>query len=164
MGSYAVYRKQYHEKGVKPADEMAQGMRDNLKPNHPADDVIWWQIDDNHHQSVIIYSSEEAAKSIVQRQKHIVQRVQMNIQFVQLKNTSDQCWHRCLNYENGLRLAHFLAATQEKPNLAPTSADSDQMLSAPCSLILSVSIHVLACVYTVRTTRKIEAYSRDQTY
>jgi hypothetical protein len=54
MGSYAVYTKWYHEKGVKPADEMAQGMRDNLKPNHPADDVIWWQIDDNHHQSVII--------------------------------------------------------------------------------------------------------------
>ena len=62
MGSYAVYTKWYHEKGVKPADEMAQGMRDNLKPNHPADDVIWWQIDDNHHQSVIIYSSEDAAK------------------------------------------------------------------------------------------------------
>ena len=62
MGSYAVYTKWYHEKGVKPADEMAQGMRDNLIPNHPADDVIWWQIDDNHHQSVIIYSSEDAAK------------------------------------------------------------------------------------------------------
>jgi len=28
MGSYAVYTKWYHEKGVKPADEMAQGMRD----------------------------------------------------------------------------------------------------------------------------------------
>ena len=62
MGSYAVYTKWYHEKGVKSADEMAQGMRDNLKPNHPADDVIWWQIDDNHHQSVTIYSSEDAAK------------------------------------------------------------------------------------------------------
>lgn len=62
MGSYAVYTKWYHEKGVKPADEMAQGMRDNMKPNHPADDVIWWQIHDNHHQSVIIYSSEHAAK------------------------------------------------------------------------------------------------------
>ena len=54
MGSYAVYTKWYHEKGVKPADEMAQGMRDNIKSNHPADDVIWWKIDDNHHQSVII--------------------------------------------------------------------------------------------------------------
>ena len=61
MGSYAVYTKWYHEKGVKPADEMAQGMSDNIKSNHPADDVIWWKIDDNHHQSVIIYPSESAA-------------------------------------------------------------------------------------------------------
>ena len=59
--AYAVYTKWYHEKGVKPADEMAQGMRDNIKTDHPADDVIWWKIDDNHHQSVIIYPTENAA-------------------------------------------------------------------------------------------------------
>ena len=52
--AYAVYTKWYHEKGVKPADEMAQGMRDNIKTDHPADVVIWWKLDDNHHLSVII--------------------------------------------------------------------------------------------------------------
>ena len=61
MKKYAVYTKWFHEKGVRPAEEMSEGMRDNVKPNHPAEDIIWWQIDDNHHQSVIIYSSEDAA-------------------------------------------------------------------------------------------------------
>ena len=62
MEKFIVYTKWYHEKGVRPAKEMSDGMRDNVKPGHPADDIIWWQIDENHHQSVIIYSSEDAAK------------------------------------------------------------------------------------------------------
>ena len=61
MGKYAVYTKWHHEKGVRPAEEMAEGMRNNVKPGHPAEDIIWWQIDDNHHQSIMIYSSEESA-------------------------------------------------------------------------------------------------------
>ena len=47
---------------MRSAEEMSEGMRDNVKPGHPAEDIIWWQIDENHHQSVIIYSSEDAAK------------------------------------------------------------------------------------------------------
>ena len=61
MKKYAVYTKWFHEKGVRPAEEMSQGMPDNVKPSHPAEDIIWWQIDENHHQSVIIYSSENEA-------------------------------------------------------------------------------------------------------
>ena len=62
MKKYAVYTKWFHEKGVRPSDEMSEGMRDNVKPSHPAEDIIWWQMDENHHQSVIIYSSEDEAK------------------------------------------------------------------------------------------------------
>ena len=61
MGKYAVYTKWHHEKGVRPAEEMSESMLDNVKPGHPAEDIIWWQIDENHHLSVIIYSSEDAA-------------------------------------------------------------------------------------------------------
>ena len=63
MEKFIVYTKWYHEKGVIPAKEMTDDMRDNVKLGHPADDIIWWQIDENHHQSVIIYSSEDAAKN-----------------------------------------------------------------------------------------------------
>ena len=63
MEKYAVYTKWYHKKGVRPAEEMYNGMKNNVKPGHPADDIIWWKIDENHHQSVIIYPSEGAAKN-----------------------------------------------------------------------------------------------------
>ncbi len=62
MAKYAVYTKWYHEKGVRPAEEMSEGMLNNVKPGHPAEDIIWWQIDENHHQSIIIYLSEDEAK------------------------------------------------------------------------------------------------------
>ena len=62
MAKYAVYTKWYHEKGVRPAEEMSEGMLTNVKPGHPAEDIIWWQIDENHHQSIIIYLSEDEAK------------------------------------------------------------------------------------------------------
>ena len=62
MGKYAVYTKWHHEKGVRPAEEMSEGMLNNVKPGHPAEDIIWWQIDENHHQSIIIYLSEDEAK------------------------------------------------------------------------------------------------------
>ena len=50
-----------HEKGLRPAEEMQEGMRKNVKPHSPAVDCIWWKKDDNHHQSIMIYSSEESA-------------------------------------------------------------------------------------------------------
>ena len=31
---------------------MRDGMRKNVKPYSPAEDVIWWKMDDNHHQSL----------------------------------------------------------------------------------------------------------------
>ena len=62
MEKYIVYSVWFHEKGLRPAEEMRDGMRKNVKPYSPAEDVIWWKMDDNHHQSITIYSSEGAAK------------------------------------------------------------------------------------------------------
>ena len=62
MVKYIVYTTWYHEKGLRPAEEMQDGMRKNVKPLSPAEDVFWWKMDDNHHQSITIYSSEDAAK------------------------------------------------------------------------------------------------------
>ena len=61
MAKYIVYTTWYHEKGIRPAEEMQEGMRKNVKPHSPAVDCIWWKKDDNHHQSIMIYSSEESA-------------------------------------------------------------------------------------------------------
>ena len=47
---------------MRPPEEMREGMRKNVKPYSPAEDVIWWKMDDNHHQSITIYSFEDAAK------------------------------------------------------------------------------------------------------
>ena len=58
MEKYIVYSTWFHEKGLRPAEEM----RKNVKPYSPAEDVIWWKMDDNHHQSITIYSSEDAAE------------------------------------------------------------------------------------------------------
>ena len=61
MEKYIVYSTWFNEKGLRPAEEMHEGMRKNVKPFSPAEDVIWWKMDDNHHQSITIYSSEDAA-------------------------------------------------------------------------------------------------------
>ena len=62
VAKYIVHTTWYHEKGLRPAEEMQDGMRKNAKPLSPAEDVFWWKMDDNHHQSITIYSSEDAAK------------------------------------------------------------------------------------------------------
>ena len=62
MAKYIVYTTWYHQKGLRPAEEMRDGMLKNVKPLSPAVDVIWWKMDDNHHQSITIYASEDAAK------------------------------------------------------------------------------------------------------
>ena len=41
---------------------MCDGMRKNVKPYSPSEDVIWWKMDYNHHQFTTIYFSEDAAK------------------------------------------------------------------------------------------------------
>ena len=61
MKKFIVYSTWFHEKGLRPPEEMREGMRKNVKPYSPAEDVIWWKMDDNHHQSITIYSSEDAA-------------------------------------------------------------------------------------------------------
>ena len=61
MKKYIVHSTWFHEKGLRPAEEMRDGMRKNVKPYSPAEDVIWRKMDDNHHQSITIYSSEDAA-------------------------------------------------------------------------------------------------------
>ena len=61
MEKYIVYSVWFHEKGLRPAEEMRDGMLKNVKPHSPAEDVIWWKMDDNHHQSITIYPSEDAA-------------------------------------------------------------------------------------------------------
>ena len=43
MAKHIVYTTWYHEKGLKPADEMREGMRDNVKPFSPAEDIFWWK-------------------------------------------------------------------------------------------------------------------------
>ena len=62
MAKYIVYTTWYHEKGLRPAEEMQDSMRKNVKPLSPAEDVFGWKMDDNHHPSITIYSSEDAAK------------------------------------------------------------------------------------------------------
>ena len=34
-----------------------------IKPEHSAEDIIWWHIDDYHHMSLAVYNSQEAAKA-----------------------------------------------------------------------------------------------------
>jgi len=62
MTKFIFYTTWYHEKGLRAAPEMREGMRDNVQPISPAQDVFWWKMDNNHHQSITIYSSEDAAK------------------------------------------------------------------------------------------------------
>ena len=52
MVKYLVYTTWYNEKGLRPAEEMQDGMRKNVKPLSPAEDIFWWKMDDNHHQSL----------------------------------------------------------------------------------------------------------------
>ena len=40
MEKYIVYSTWFHEKGLRPAEEMRDGMRKNVKPYSPAEDVI----------------------------------------------------------------------------------------------------------------------------
>ena len=47
MEKYIVYSVWFHEKGLRPAEEMRDGMLKNVKPHSPAEDVIWWKMDDN---------------------------------------------------------------------------------------------------------------------
>ena len=40
MEKYIVYSIWFHDKGLRPAEEMRDGMRKNVKPHSPAEDVI----------------------------------------------------------------------------------------------------------------------------
>ena len=49
---YIVYSISFHEKGLRPAEEVRDGMRKNVKPYFPAENVIWQKMDDNHNKSI----------------------------------------------------------------------------------------------------------------
>ena len=71
MEKYIVYSTWFHEKGLRPSEEMREGIRKNVKPQSPAEDVIWWKMDDHHHQSIIIFPSEDVAKAEFEKRQEM---------------------------------------------------------------------------------------------
>ena len=63
MTKYAIYTKWHWKDGIASAEEMQNGMKENLVGKTEAEDVIWWKMDDHHHQSIIIFASEDLAKA-----------------------------------------------------------------------------------------------------
>ena len=53
MTKYAIYTKWYWKDGIISAEEMQNGMKENLVGKTEAEDIIWWKMDDHHHQSMI---------------------------------------------------------------------------------------------------------------
>ena len=63
MTKYAIYTKWYWSNGIASAEEMQNGMKENLVGKTEAEDIIWWKMDEHHHQSIIIFSSEDVART-----------------------------------------------------------------------------------------------------
>ena len=63
MTKYAIYTKWFWNDGIASAEEMQNGMKENLVGKTEAEDIIWWKMDEHHHQSTIIFPSEEVAKA-----------------------------------------------------------------------------------------------------
>ena len=59
MTKYAIYTKWFWNDGIASAEEMQNGMKENLVGKTEAEDIIWWKMDDNHHQSIIIFPSDD---------------------------------------------------------------------------------------------------------
>ena len=62
MAKYIVYTTWYHEKGLRHAEEMQDGMRKNVKQLSTAEDGVWWKMEDKHSQSITNYYSEDEEK------------------------------------------------------------------------------------------------------
>ena len=69
MAKYAVWTNWHWPNGVGSVEMMKDGMK-GIKTDHPAEDIIWWQIDGNHPMSVTIYKTEEEAMAHLEWRKN----------------------------------------------------------------------------------------------
>ena len=71
MTKYAIYTKWYLSNGIASAEEMQNGMKENLLGKTEAEDIIWWKMDEHHHQSIIIFSSEDVARAEFEKRQEM---------------------------------------------------------------------------------------------
>ena len=71
MSKYAIYTKWYWSNGIASAEEMQNGMKENLVGKTEAEDIIWWKMDEHHHQSIIIFSSEDVARAEFEKRQEM---------------------------------------------------------------------------------------------
>ena len=71
MTKYAIYTKWYWSNGIASAEEMQNGMKENLVGKTKAEDIIWWKMDEHHHQSIIIFSSEDIARAEFEKRQEM---------------------------------------------------------------------------------------------
>ena len=71
MTKYAIYTKWYWSNGIASAEEMQNGMKENLLGKTEAEDIIWWKMDEHHHQSIIIFSSEDVARAEFEKRQEM---------------------------------------------------------------------------------------------
>jgi hypothetical protein len=71
MTKYAIYTKWYWSNGIASAEEMQNGMKENLVGKTEAEDIIWWKMDEHYHQSIIIFSSEDVARAEFEKRQEM---------------------------------------------------------------------------------------------
>ena len=71
MTKYAIYTKWYWSNGIASAEEMQNGMKENLVGKTEAEDIIWWKMYEHHHQSIIIFSSEDIARAEFEKRQEM---------------------------------------------------------------------------------------------
>lgn len=71
MTKYAIYTKWYWSNGIASAEEMQNGMKENLVGKTEAEDIIWWKMDEHHHQSIIFFSSEDIARAEFEKRQEM---------------------------------------------------------------------------------------------
>ena len=71
MTKYAIYTKWFWNDGIASAEEMQNGMKENLVGKTEAEDIIWWKMDEHHHQSIIIFPSEHVAKAEFEKRQEM---------------------------------------------------------------------------------------------
>ena len=71
MTKYAIYTKWFWNDGIASAEEMQNGMKENLVGKTEAEDIIWWKMDEHHHQSIIIFPSEDVAKGEFEKRQEM---------------------------------------------------------------------------------------------
>ena len=71
MTKYAIYTKWYWSNGIASAEEMQNGMKENLVGKTEAEDIIWWKMDEHHHKSIIIFSSEDIARAEFEKRQEM---------------------------------------------------------------------------------------------